>query len=331
MKRLAIIAAICLSIWSCGSSKMNPDELVNTDFNTKILDGYFVTSIAFDHSGNAWIGTFKQGLIKYNSGIVTIYNQENSVISDTSVIHDIAVDSKNNVWIACEGLIKFDGTRFSVYNSSNTPMPENYVSSVAVDSKDNVWFASSRFRLGGVVKYDGKIWTVYKPENSLLPANFVKSIAIDKNDNVWLALGEIVNHSYLVKISGSNWKVYTNAELGFTPYYPGCIRTDSRNRLCCSIDYSLSSMVTNNGPQLFVFDGKSSGQLLFDNTTDVTVISVDDNDNIWCGISHGFAVYDGEEWIVDNARFPNTSVFAIEQAPDKKTWIGAGDGIYINE
>jgi ligand-binding sensor domain-containing protein len=29
----------------------------NTTFYKKILDGYFVTSIAFDSKGNAWIGT----------------------------------------------------------------------------------------------------------------------------------------------------------------------------------------------------------------------------------------------------------------------------------
>jgi hypothetical protein len=43
------------------------------------MDGYFVTSIAFDSKGNAWIGTFKQGIIKYNPLETVIYNSSNSV------------------------------------------------------------------------------------------------------------------------------------------------------------------------------------------------------------------------------------------------------------
>jgi ligand-binding sensor domain-containing protein len=180
MKRIGLLITICISLISCDKSNDIAPEIINTDFKTKILDGYFVKSIAFDKQGNAWIGTFKQGLIKYNSIGATIYNSTNSIISDTSVIYDLVIDSKNNVWIACEGLIKFDGSSFKHYSSSNTPIPEDFVSSIAIDSKDNIWFSSSRFRQGGIVKYDGTDWTVFTPDNSDLPINFVQSLQLTK-------------------------------------------------------------------------------------------------------------------------------------------------------
>lgn len=331
MKNIALLITICISLISCDRSDDIVPEALNTDFKTKILDGYFVKSIAFDKQENAWIGTFKQGLIKYNSSGATIYNSKNSIISDTSVIYDLAVDSKNNVWIACEGLIKYDGISFTHFNSSNSPVPEDFVSSIAIDSKDNIWFSSGRFRQGGIVKYDGTDWTVYTPDNSDLPVNFVQSIAIDKNDNVWLALNEIVNDSYLVKISNDKWTIYTSSELGFTPYYFGNIQIDSKNRLCGAIDYSLSSMITNNGPQVFVFDGSSSKTFQFDNTTNIKFIIVDKNDNIWCGMYGGYAVFNGNKWTIEGSRFKDDGVFAIEQSNDNKIWIGTGDGIYIND
>lgn len=331
MKKIALLFTICISLISCDKSNDNTPEIINTDFNTKILDGFFIKSIAFDKQGNAWIGTFKQGLIKYNSSGLTIYNSTNSIISDTSVINDIAIDNKNNIWIACEGLIKYDGSNFIHYNSSNTPIPVDFVSSIAIDSKDNIWFSSSRFRQGGIVKYNGTDWTVYTPENSDLPVNFVQSIAIDKNDNVWLALNEMVNDLYLAKISNDKWTIYTSSELGFTPYYFGNIQIDSKNRLCGAIDYSLSSTLYNNGTQVFVFDGKASESLKFDNSTSVKFLTVDKNDNIWCGMYGGYAVFNGDKWTVEGSRFIDDGVFAIEQSNDNKIWIGTGNGIYIND
>lgn len=243
----------------------------------------------------------------------------------------MAIDSKNNVWIACEGLIKFDGSSFKHYSSSNTPIPEDFVSSIAIDSKDNIWFSSSRFRQGGIVKYDGTDWTVFTPDNSDLPINFVQSIAIDKNDNVWLTLNEIVNDSYLAKYYNDKWTIYTSSELGFTPYYFGNIQIDSKNRLCGAIDHSLSSTLYNNGPQVFIFDGKISKSLKFDNSTNVKFLTIDKNDNIWCGMYGGYAVLNGDKWTVEGSGFKDNGVFSIEQSNDNKIWIGTGNGIYIND
>ncbi|MCF8378451.1 MAG: hypothetical protein K9H49_02670 [Bacteroidales bacterium] len=330
MKNLIYLFILLLSLFSCEKSQYEP-QIMNFDSNTRILNGYFVTSMAFDNNGNAWIGTFKQGLIKYSTNGLTIYNAENSILTDSSVIHDISIDSKNNIWIGCDGLVKFDGSRFYKYNSSNTPIPEDYVSSIEIDSKNNIWFTSSRFRQGGVVKYDGLNWNVYTPDNSGLPVHSVRSIAIDKNDNVWLALSEMVNDACLVKIANHNWTIYTSDDLGFSPYYFGNIRINSKNELCGAIDYSLSSTYSNLGPQVFVFDGEPASQLQFDSLSNIKSISIDKADNIWCAGYGILAVFNGKEWTTDETTFKENGVFAIEQSPDGKIWIGTGDGIFISE
>lgn len=330
MKRLVYIFSFLITLSSCEKADDDPHNL-QTEFNHKILDGYFVKSIAFDSQGNAWIGTFKQGLIKYNASGTTVFNSTNSIIPDTAVIYDIAVDSKDNVWIGCEGLIKFEGNEFTRYNSTNSPIPEDFVYSIAIDSEDKIWFTSCRFRQGGIVKYDGTNWTVYIPDNSELPVNSVKSIAIDNNDNVWLALSEIVNDAYLIRIKNDNWRTYTGDDLGFSPYYFGNIQINSNNEVCGAIDYSLSSTIYNNGPQVFIFNGESSSQLQHDSISGVKSITVDNEDNIWCAAYGGYAVFDGKDWTIDYTSFKEYGVFAIEQAMDNTIWIGTGDGIYIND
>lgn len=333
MRKLAFILFIVISLSSCeknSSSDKSPGD-PNTNFSLKILDDYFVKSIAFDNKGNAWIGTFKQGLIKYNSHETVIYNSSNSTLPADLVIWDIAVDSKDNVWIGCDGLIKYDGINFTHYNTTNSPIPEDFVYSIAIDSKDNIWFTSCRFREGGFVKFDGTNWEVYTPENSELPVNSVKSIAIDNNDNVWLALSEIVNNTYLIKISGSKWETYSNEDLGFSPYYFANIDINSQNKICGAIDYSLSSLWVNPGPQVFVFDGLNSAQLRINDMARIKSLTVDNEDNLWCALYGGYAVYNGQEWIVDDSTFQESSVFTIKQANDNRIWLGTGNGIYIND
>jgi ligand-binding sensor domain-containing protein len=330
MKKLVLFFSILISLISCEKSSYT-SNIPNTEFKNKILSGYFIKSIAFDKKGNTWIGTFKQGLIKYNEYETIVFNSSNSIIPDDAVIYDIAVDSKDNVWISCNGLIKYDGNRFTYYNSGNTVIPEDFVESIAIDSKDNIWFTSCRFRQGGIVKYNGTNWTVYKPDNSALPVNSVKSIAVDNNDNIWLALSEIVNNSYLVKISENTWTTYNGNDLGFSPYYLGNIQINSKNEICGAVDYSLSSLGINPGPQVFIFNGKTSTQLKSDINSNIYHITVDNADNIWCITPSGYSVYNGETWFHDNSSFKDVSVFAIEQSPGNKIWIGTGDGIYFND
>ncbi|MBN1577077.1 MAG: hypothetical protein JW913_11020 [Chitinispirillaceae bacterium] len=123
---------------------------------------------------------------------------------------------------------------------------------------------------------------------------------------------------------------YSNAEFGFTPYYFGDIEIDRQNKICCAIDYLLSS--GRYGPQLMIFNGESAEQLQYDSVSIVSSITVDDQDTIRCfGMGGNYAVYDGEEWSVNDSSFIEKGIFAIEQAPDGKMWVGTGDGIYISD
>lgn len=333
MRNLIYLVCLLIFHYSCKKSDENP-LIPNTKFKHKVLAGYDVTSIAFDNHGNAWIGTYsKPGLIKYNinSKESIVYNSSNSMITDTTFIWDIAVDKKDNVWIGCDGLIKFDGINFIKYSSKNTKIPVDFVHSMAIDSKDNIWFSSSSHLEGGLVKYDGTNWTVFTPDNSALPINGVKSIAIDKNDNVWLALYRYINESYLVKITSAKWSIYTSKEIGFTPFYFGNIQINSKNQVCGAIDYTFSSLHPDVGPQIFIFNGETAQQLQHDSISNITSITVDDNDNIWCITKSGFAIYDGKSWTIDNSTFKNLRIETIELSKENKIWIGTDNGIYVND
>jgi ligand-binding sensor domain-containing protein len=87
--------------------------------------------------------------------------------------------------LGVRGLLKFDGVNWTVYNTSNSGLPGNYVQAIAIDEGGNKWIGTD----GGLAKFDGVNWTVYKTSNSGLPSNWVTSIAIDGQGNKWIGTG----------------------------------------------------------------------------------------------------------------------------------------------
>lgn len=87
-------------------------------------------------------------------------------------------------------MIRFNGTDWTTYNTSNSGLPNNCVSSIVIDRQNNKWIGSSNANLqAGLVKYDGSNWIFYNTSNSGLPHNSVFSIVIDKFNNKWIATG----------------------------------------------------------------------------------------------------------------------------------------------
>ena len=73
------------------------------------------------------------------------------------------------------GLAKFDGTNWTVYDTTNSPLPQDVIGSIAIDTCGIKWIGT----MGeGLAKFDGTNWTVYDTINSPLPSNYVMSIAI---------------------------------------------------------------------------------------------------------------------------------------------------------
>jgi ligand-binding sensor domain-containing protein len=120
----------------------------------------------------------------------------------------MAVDIYGNTWIATMhgGLAKFDGTNWTIYNSSNSGLPNNSVLSIAIDGDGNKWIGTYE---GGFVKFDGTNWITYNISNSGLPDNTVVSIAIDGNGNKWIG-----TYYGLTKFDGTKWITYNISNSG---------------------------------------------------------------------------------------------------------------------
>jgi ligand-binding sensor domain-containing protein len=337
MKNILYIFFIYIFLLHISCQKEITSPLDNINLSSHFLEDFYVTAIDFDSKGSAWIGTFQQGLIKYD-GTVTCFDTSNTSLPDSFYIWDIAVDRNDNIWIGSnKGLVKYANDEFIFYTVSNSSMITDNVYALAVDSDNNIWFTSCMLRVGGLIKFNGSNeWTLYTPQNSNLPGSLIGDIISDHQNNIWVTINEGANGGSIVKIYDEEMTLYKEEDIGIELYYFGNLAGGIDGKIYTSIDYSLSSLADDSRPNIISFDNNS---WKIENPVDednislgyVSRIGVDFAGNLWAHTSKsGIAVYNGNKWIYSKDDLSIESrVNDISIDLDDNVWFGCGDGIYI--
>lgn len=107
-----------------------------------------------------------------------------------NIIRGIAQTRDGYLWIATlDGLTRFDGVRFTVFNKANTPqILSNRISAMAQDAGGDLWMVNES---GDLTRYaEGKFHT-YGPEEGI-PARGVHGILRDSAGRIWLLAGDSI-------------------------------------------------------------------------------------------------------------------------------------------
>ena len=94
------------------------------------------------------------------------------------------------LWLATfDGLVRFDGVRFLVYNKSNSPgINSNRFNSLYEDRNGDLWLGTEN---GGVTRYRHGSFTTYTSQHGL-PRNDVLGITGDETGNLWVLAGDSI-------------------------------------------------------------------------------------------------------------------------------------------
>lgn len=270
----------------------------------------------------------------------SFFNPFNSSLTTLNCF-SLAVDPSGNKWIGTgggpngslegifpgNGLLKYNNGMWTIYNTSNSGLPNNTIRALAVDSTGLIWVGT----YGGLAKFDGTSWVVYKRSNSNIPSDTITSLSIDMNGVKWIGTFKGV-----ASFDDINWVSYkrTNSNL------PGdTIRTISV------------------GPNNVKWVGTSNGLGRYDDTVwtkytvansglpvkNVTSIFPDTDGKIWLGtygsstvMGGGLTVFDGTTWSTyntSNSNIPENNVPVIISDGTGKKWLISergqmhGDGI----
>ena len=164
------------------------------------------------------------------------------------------------------------------YNTENSPLLDNRVSSIAIDHNHNLWgaYAGAGGFGNGIVKFDNVTWTHYNTLNSGLPNDDVRDIAVDLQGNIWFAC----YNAGIVKFDGtSTWTRYykTNADMAGNDVVD--IEFDSDGNLWIGCYFSGVSK----------FDGTSWTTYTKDNapfpdSNCISDLTIDKANNVWVGM-----------------------------------------------
>jgi len=230
-------------------------------------------------------------------------------------------------------LAKFSGATISnegwtVYNTSNSGLPNNYIlNSIVIDKNGNKWIGTK----AGLAKFEGISlgsagWTVYNSGSTGLPNDNVKHIAISTNNTLWIGTDD-----GLARFDGANgWNV-------FKPSNPISSTGMPHNNVMC-IDFDANAdvwigtsggLVKYNGSLMTTY--KTTNSQIPSNS--ITAIAIENNGNIWLGTDqYGLVKYDGVNWITfnkSNSSLPHNQINFIRIDGSGTKWIGTYAGLAL--
>jgi ligand-binding sensor domain-containing protein len=101
-----------------------------------------VRSILFDINNHLWITNSAEYLIEYDGVNFHKHSPKEFVGTSPKIyVKDIALDDDGSLWFASEGVYKYDGVSWRLYDSSNSGLFSNYIQAVE-PYEDGVWLGT---------------------------------------------------------------------------------------------------------------------------------------------------------------------------------------------
>ncbi len=279
----------------------------------------------FDKAGNvtclvtddqfAWVGT-TSGLAQVNrtTNEVITFNALNTVLPANHITL-LILDSHGKKWIGTtKGLTTYDGTTWSVYDTSNSGMPENHVTSMAFDTSGNAWIG---FKSKGFARFNGTSWKVFDTANSELPDGSVNAIVVDRIQRVWIG----TKKGLAVK-NDSIWTFF-KTDTSFTCL---ALDVDSAGSIWAGTEnlgigiYNGNSWHWFKGSQTFGFPGHN-----------ILSITPDLEGLTWVGTTQGLKkCVNYTYWMtytITNSAIPGNTVTAVAVDNNGVKWVGTKTGL----
>jgi signal transduction histidine kinase/streptogramin lyase len=280
----------------------------------------------------------------------TVWTQELGLPQDT--IHAIAQTTDGYLWLGTdEGLARYDGYDFAVFNNVNSDIPANSITALAATPDGSLWigtssglarFKDSRFRvftaadglpdrqiLRLAVDSSGALWIVAGvslrrfqdgkftnfPPGPQMPVTPVRAVCEDRHHNLWIA-----GYAGVVKLSGGKSTQVVPARF-LDGNVIQAILADSHGRLWVGGSTGLLEVSPTGAVRRY-----SAADGLPDPF--VRALGEDRDGNVWLGGNAGLARLEGERFVAFGGEGNDRDiVYSILDDREGDLWIGAGSGL----
>ncbi len=279
---------------------------------TTYTEARFISGLDMEGT-DLWAGT-NGGVLQWD--LIAESYQKLTVV-DGLVEHrvkDVLVDAAGNKWFGTtQGVQKFDGTTWTTYDMSNSPLPHNTVFALAQDSGGAIWMGTGF----AIARFDGDTWEVFTDLGGGATNVAVRGIGIDSLDRIWTANNP------------DDW-----GSPGGVSMYDGAVWThhdpDPRSigqyNLSLTVDHVDNVWLGSWTNWVFHYDGDVWTHLDSNNSglvgTNIEAFTVDESGTVWIAnhassastTTNGIAKFDGMTWTsytTANSGLPYSFVYAL--------------------
>lgn len=241
-----------------------------------------------------------------------VWLTENGLPQNT--VHAIAQTNDGYIWIGTEeGLARFDGVKFTVFDKQNTPeLKSNYIRSLLADRQGALWIGTAQ----GLVRMLNGKFTLFTRDDGL-PSETIHAVYEDRERNLWVATA---NGLGLLKSGGLT--TFTTKERLISGSIQALFE-DADGALWIATPYGVGRIKEGKFTNYIVRDGLGSNS--------VRAIQQDRDGRLWFGSLGGLTSFNGSGFTTYTTRdgLPNDRIISLHAIRDGGLLIGTAGGLCL--
>lgn len=239
-----------------------------------------------------------------------VWLTENGLPQNT--VHSIAQTHDGYIWVGTEeGLARFDGVRFTIFDKQNTPeLRSNFIRALLADRSGALWIGTAE----GLLRAQNGKFTSFTT-NEGLPSNTIQGFCEDREGNLWVATA-----AGLGLFKSGTVTTYTTKER----LIGGSIQAlfeDAEGALWTATPYGVARVKDGNVTNFTVRDGLASNS--------IRAIQQDRDGRVWLASLGGLTSYSGGHFNTYTTRdgLPNDRIISLYVSRDGSLLVGTASGL----
>lgn len=254
-----------------------------------------INCITIDSSGNKWLGTSNNGILRFNGDKWKVFQKSNTRLTSNS-IKCVFFDSRDKLWVGTNsGLCVYSSNKWKVYKrfrKRNWNYPISSISNIVEDTLGNIWLFSSG---GGVTKYNQNKFIRYTYWNTnKTPISHTNCGLVDSENNLWV--GTKPFGGFLIKYDHETWENIIYTSFPTTGHWLSIqlAKFDNDGTLWIGTTGNYLALTKFDGNEWSMLNGEDLG--ISSHTVIVYDMEIDSKGNRWFVSNKGLLKYDGNQW-----------------------------------